>query len=304
MTTYREADIREQGLYDKLVFIVGNARSGTTILANILNMSERVFLMEEANLFVELGKADFPKRFNAQHAENHVPPRKGTYVPPFEGEEETGLTTLRRLALDYDFVGDKVAFSPHDPFDGKTAQTFFFEQYTKYFRGCHYILTSRNPHESLLSMHRLFPSEKLDELLLCWLESLRCACICVTWFPRCRMVFSEDLGPETCSAIGEFLGLQLTVPEAYFDERLRRTSLPAAYAFAREHDAQLGPLFAACDIIYRDLHKMFSPTTLRYTAREQIFGLIGIIIDRIEETQRKYWPPSRPEIPVPAAENA
>ena len=107
MPDYGEDEIRQDGLYEKLVFIVGNARSGTTIIANILNMSESVFVMEEANLFIHLTKTEFPKWFNTMHCDLGKPPRKGTYVPQFESEEETGLVTLRRLARDHDFVATR-----------------------------------------------------------------------------------------------------------------------------------------------------------------------------------------------------
>jgi hypothetical protein len=283
MTLYD--DIHQDGLYEKLLFIAGNARSGTTIVANILNMSEKIYVMEEANLFIHLTRSDFPKWFNAKHRDEGKPPRKGTYVPPFEGEGQTGLVTLKRLALDYDFVGDKVAFNPFETFDGRSQQRYFFEEHAKFFGGCRYIMTLRNPHESLLSMHRMWPSENLSVLLRGWLESVRYSCICFTSLKRCRMIFSESLGPETFSAIGEFLGLEFSVPKEYFDERLRQTSPAAAFDFGREHNAEIGTALGGCDLIYRDLRNMFSPQTLRYQAPEQPFGLIGSTIQRIEALQ-------------------
>src|SRR5229473_2574271 len=223
MPDYGEDDIRRDGLYEKLIFIAGNARSGTTIVANILNLSEKFYVMEEANLFTHLTKPDFPNWFNDKHRDEGKPPRKGTYVPPFEGDEETGLATLRRLARDYDFVGDKVAFNPRDTYDGRSEQQYFFEEQAKFFSGCRYIFTMRNPHESLLSMHRMFPSEVLSNLLWCWTESMRYCCIGFTMFKRCRMFFSESIGPEAFSAIGEDLGLELSAPKEYFADRSRRT---------------------------------------------------------------------------------
>ena len=99
MPDYCEDDIRRNGLYEKLIFIVGNARSGTTIVANILNLSESIYVMEEANLFIHLTRPDFPQWFNAMHRDLGHAPRKGRYVPPFQGDGETGLVTLRQLLL-------------------------------------------------------------------------------------------------------------------------------------------------------------------------------------------------------------
>jgi hypothetical protein len=287
MPYYGEEDIYQDGLYEKLIFIIGNARSGTSIIANILNLSQKIYLMEEANLFIHLTKPDFPKWFNGMHQNLGKPPRKGTYVPPLEGEEETGLISLRRLARYYDFVGDKVAFNPNERFDGRTQQRYCFEEHAKFFSGCRYILTMRNPHESLLSMHRMFPAQPLPALLGSWLESLRFTCIFYTSFTRCRVVSSESICPETFSAIGEFLDLEFSVPKEYFDARLRQTSPAAAFDFGREHDAEIGTVLGGCDLIYRDLRNMFSPQTLLYQAPEQPFGLIGATIQRIEALQRK-----------------
>jgi hypothetical protein len=277
--------IRQDGLYDKLVFIVGNARSGTTIVANILNLSEKFYLMEEANLFIHLTKPDFPQWFNATHRDLGHAPRKGRYVPPFQGDGETGLVTLQRLARDYDFVGDKVAFVPGETFDGRSQQQYFFEEHAKFFGGCRYILTMRNPHESLLSMHRMFPATPLPGLLWCWLESLRYGCFCFTSFKRCRMIFSESVGPDPFAAIGDFMGLELAVPKEYFSDRSRQTSAAAAFDFGREHNAEIGTALGGCDVIYRDLRNMFSPETLRYRAPAQPFELIGATIERIEALQ-------------------
>jgi len=282
-----DGDIRQDSLYEKLVFIVGNARSGTTIVANILNLSEKIYLMEEANLFIHLTRPAFPHWFNAMHHDLGHPPRKGRYVPPFQGDDQTGLVTLRRLARDYDFVGDKVAFVPGGTFDGRSQQRYFFEEHAKFFGGCRYILTMRNPHESLLSMHRMFPATTLSGLLRCWLESLRYGCICFTSFKRCRMIFSESVGPDAFSAIGEFMGLELSVPKEFFSERSRQTSAAAAFDFGREHNAEIGTVLGGCDVIYRDLRNMFSPETLRYRAPEQPFGLIGATIERIEALQAR-----------------
>jgi hypothetical protein len=278
-------DLQQQELYRRLVFVVGNARSGTTIVAQILNMSESVFVLEEGALFLNLATPEFPRLFNARQRAQGKPLRKGTYVPPFDGEQETGLATLQRLARDFAFVGDKVAFTPAKLEGGTSPQQRFFEEHAKYFLGCRYIFIARNPHESLLSMHRVMPTETLGALLWGWLESLRFLCIFTCWFPQWRLLFLEQIGEGAFAAIGHFLGLELSAPDAFFDARLRQTSLSAAYDFGREKQDEIGTSLGAADIIYQDFQKFFSPTTLRYQGNEPIFGLMESVIRCIEAVQ-------------------
>src|SRR5260370_26833105 len=101
------------------------------------------------------------------------------------------------------------------------------------------------------------------------------------------MVFSESSGPEAFSAIGEFMGLELSAPKEHFSDRSRQTSAAAAFDFGREHNAEIGTTLGGCDGIYRDLRNMFSPETLRYRAAAQQFGLIGVTIERVDALQAR-----------------
>ncbi len=64
------------------LFVLGCARSGTTILQNALNDSDQVFLFGEPDFHTDPGTPDFARRYNAMHRSwsNHA--TKSTFCPP------------------------------------------------------------------------------------------------------------------------------------------------------------------------------------------------------------------------------
>ena len=54
--------IEQQGL-----FVLGAARSGTTVLQNALNDSREIFLFGEPSFHDDMGTADFATRYNYMH---------------------------------------------------------------------------------------------------------------------------------------------------------------------------------------------------------------------------------------------
>jgi hypothetical protein len=60
----------------RMVFVVGAARSGTTAMLMALNGSDDVFLLTEANLYLENLMPGFRERYNARHRANGMPPNK------------------------------------------------------------------------------------------------------------------------------------------------------------------------------------------------------------------------------------
>src|SRR5204862_6445007 len=87
--TRRSSDLLEkQGL-----FVVGHARSGTSILMQALNTSPDIFLLGEANLYVEGLRIGFPRWFNDMHRQFGNTLGKGSYC---RSEEHTSELQSRR----------------------------------------------------------------------------------------------------------------------------------------------------------------------------------------------------------------
>ena len=212
------------------LFIVGCARSGTTILTKCLNRSPEVFMLEESNFFLNGDNDDFTAFFNAMHEGWGNCRYKGTYVPPPMVAERGPLAMLARLAQRFRHVGEKVAFGPHD-YPSDWARRYLDYQ-ARYFLWARYILIVRAPTESIWSMHKKFPGRPLARLFETWLRSLTLSIEVYRNFPFVRLIHFERLGPQLMEQMAEFLGTELTLPEGmlsqqYIHSRLADDELPA-----------------------------------------------------------------------------
>src|ERR1700761_4854868 len=99
------------------LFIIGHARSGTTVLQNALNGSNDIYLFGEANFYLDDGAPDFRARYNKSHELNGNQPNKSTICPAaFEGDARW-CDYLFHLSHLFRFVGEKIVMNPeHQPF--------------------------------------------------------------------------------------------------------------------------------------------------------------------------------------------
>ncbi len=72
-----------RSIANRCAFVLGPARSGTTILAQLVNTSDRAYLTTEANLYQAGHHPDFREWYNHQHLlfENQI--SKMSYAAPF-----------------------------------------------------------------------------------------------------------------------------------------------------------------------------------------------------------------------------
>ena len=68
-------------LEDRSIFIVGCARSGTTILWKALNCSDDIFLLSETNPYRNGWKANFVDTYNYKHERLGNQKQKSLYLP-------------------------------------------------------------------------------------------------------------------------------------------------------------------------------------------------------------------------------
>jgi hypothetical protein len=80
------------------LFVIGAARSGTTILQNALNHSPAIFLFGEPNLHLETGEGNFAARYNEMHRSWSNQKTKSTYCPPILSADGAAEDYLGRLS--------------------------------------------------------------------------------------------------------------------------------------------------------------------------------------------------------------
>jgi hypothetical protein len=276
-------DLRALG--DKGLFIVGNARSGTSILLDCFNLSPEIFLLGEANVFLHHRLADFAGWFNRQHVGFKNRRGKGTYLPPPIAAESGGMAALGRMGAFHRYVGEKIAFGPHGTVQGQSYQEAFFAFHARYFYASKYFLILRVPAESIWSMAKLFPGKSPRECYECWVRSLKVQLDLLHTLPNVYMVLFEDLKAATFAMVNALLGTRIDVGAGILRDDHKRSTLASDRLPAELSSYQ--SLNDQCTAVYQDVRDAFSPETLTFKATAAKFvsangGFSAQIQDRLD----------------------
>jgi len=252
----------------RCLFIVGCARSGTTILADSLNLSEDVYLLEEANLFANAMRSDFLSWYNQMHLEvNCRDPRKGLFLTdPGLTSQQPGLEYLRWLLQRYQWAGEKIVFVPTGRLDDRWQQEVFFEFHARYFGLAKYILILRDPVEGVWSMLRLF---KTVDPLACfgtWYRTLDTLIDVYCSFKSSWMVIFNRFDATVVQRLAEQLNITVDLPAEMIDSRYVESNL-SDKPLPEELSSYVDLAQRARGLFSR-VAQAFSPETFRYCGSE------------------------------------
>lgn len=285
--------LESQGL-----FVVGCARSGTTILARALNHSPEVMLLEEPNFSFNQHIEDFTAFFNGLHRSMGNARMKGTYVRPPVAPESGPLALLLRLAQEHRLVGEKVAIGPHHY--GANWENVFLEFHARYFYRSPHLLILRSPAETIWSMQKMFPDRQLDALFSTWLRAISLSIDVYRVLHDARIVFFEDISAEWYSRIGKLLDLELQIPESmlggsYVRSRLSHGELPPALQPRAD-------LCSACGDIYAELRKNVCREEFLYCGARTEWDFFDDMLGRIAKLLQQLAPPDAKHAEAPEAD--
>jgi hypothetical protein len=285
-TTYFDLSVDDiRAVAEHGLFIVGNARSGTSILLDCFNLSPEVFLFGEANLYIRHLCEDFAEEFNRLHVGFKNRRGKGTYVPPSPLPESGGVAALRRMALHHRYVGEKVTFGPHGTINGQSHQEAFFAFQARWFYASKYFLILRTPAECVWSMKKVFPDRHPSALYESWLRTLEIQLDLLHTFPNVYLIFFDNLSAETFPRINALLGTQIEPGPGILREDRQRSRLdggrlpPELSAFQQFNDL--------CVQLYLEMKEAFCPRTLTFKpiAAKYVSANVGfsaVMHDRID----------------------
>jgi hypothetical protein len=153
--------------------VVGFARSGTTILMDILNASDDVLMLSEfnyhivrrfPNAFYKYGGATAYDHFaNRKQEELHLI-HKGAHLNFHRGEEPPLAELFDTLNHDYRLTGDKIAVS--DRQFGEVSEQELLAEFIAANENSRFLFTIRRPDDTLRSWLKLFPNADLEQVIV------------------------------------------------------------------------------------------------------------------------------------------
>jgi hypothetical protein len=184
-----------------MVFIVGAARSGTSLLFNYLNESENIFLLNEDNAFSERTSQNFRISYNERWKTHNRWGVKGYHIPAWVGEGHFWFDCYLAIKNKFKLSGTKIAFGPFDDQYWGDIDTFALRFFQYYFYNAYYLLTIRCPTENLLSMRNMFPEIPFGTLKNAWIKTLQLQLQFYASMERCRFVFHDSTSLELLDQI-------------------------------------------------------------------------------------------------------
>lgn len=204
---------------DQFAFIVGAARSGTSILAAMLNNSKGVICLSDDNLYAHAYLTGFREWYNGMHRPNGINPQKGLYLPEFPKKDGYGFYCYYNIQKSYGLVASKFAFGPTSQFQDR-----FYDFHLSHFLGSKYICTIRRPDESIFSMSKLFPNDSYTIHRKTWLLTTRLIMSVLLSFEHTILLDHRELSPDIPKRLTEFLGVQITFNPKWIKKNDAQTS--------------------------------------------------------------------------------
>lgn len=206
----------------KRLYIVGYARSGTTVLMDIINSSVDAFIFSELNIhvlrkfpdiFSDYVGNNFVKHFNERKRRELALRYKGAYAAGLQMEEKQSFQTpdqfIDYIGRRYIYVGDKIATTDRDFREVK--DTIFLKYFLEQEADALCLFTFRRPSENLLSITKMFPNTDLKRWGKSLAETIAVILISFMRGNRSYLIFHEDIGPSLIGELSELLDINLMI---------------------------------------------------------------------------------------------
>ena len=206
------------------LFIIGPARSGTTVLQNALNDSPDIFLLGEPDLRRDTAPG-FAARYNARHREWGNQETKSSFCPHILPEDGTWRDYFDALATRYLWVGAKLVINPIRPVEELEE---LFDFHCREFFSAYYIFTFRDPLATVLSTRDLQllshgQTDGLRAIMRNFADAVALYVRMLRNLPHVRAVFHESLDVAHLEDLQGWLGIANFRALTYYDTRRVRS---------------------------------------------------------------------------------
>jgi hypothetical protein len=204
--------------FGRQLFIIGHARSGTTILQNALNDVRDIFLLGEADLHLDPGTPDFRERYNERQRRFGNLANKSSFCPKLFEHDAAWPAYLAELGRHYRYVGAKIVINPEG---AEAAADRLFDFACRHYYRAHYIACFRNPIDVLCSTQGLavfqgLPPERMATIRRSFLIVMRLYLRLLCNLPSVSAWFLESVSPIDFARLGTRLGLDLSACQRYY----------------------------------------------------------------------------------------
>ncbi len=233
---YAMTDRSRRKLSKRGLFIVGHARSGTTILQNALNDSDDIFLLGEPNLHYDAGGRDFRRRYNAMHRGFGNQENKSSYCPALFEDDESWDAYLIALNRRYRYVGAKIVV---DPEGADIAAERIYEFAIREFSRSRYVFTFRNPVDVLCSMQNLCTyggrqPPTAAAIMRSYLVCIRLYIRMLRTMPKVQVLFHGGISAATFADLGKMLKIDLGNCHKYYSDEKANSYTPDLVGWERQ----------------------------------------------------------------------
>ena len=236
---------------ERCLFIIGAARSGTTVLQNALNDSPDIFLFGEPDFHSDPGAPGFAERYNAMHRSWANQETKSTFCPAVLPVDGAWNDYLRQMGGHHRYIGSKIVINPVRERD---ALSRLFDFQSRNFYRAKHVFTFRRPLPTVMSTRdlQLLVQGRSDELRVILTNYAETACLYLRMLrnlPHVQAVFHEHVDRNTFDGLERWLDLPLAQAHRYYDtSKVRRyDAMDPSLAYA--------DVLAALDRLYDELRQ-------------------------------------------------
>lgn len=248
----------------RCLFVVGHARSASSLLFSMLNEVPDILLSYEANLDIVKNRHSLVDNYNRLQRNNGRPLSKGFYFPTYLAARGGIADVFETLLSHYALVGDKMAHGAREAMYEIHPAKRAFEFLMEWFPFARFIITLRAPGPAIAAMARLHPELSVTMLIDFWLGGvLQMINLLMVSETAAICLYERVLGGDI-QAAEAIAGRDLRAMLELVRIGSVTTSADEIYAFWGGQDAAFRSLLGRLSHLYDDLTDLIDPATGRY----------------------------------------
>ena len=251
-------------LQERCLFVVGHARSGSSLALHLLNTLPDVLISYEMNLQISKNRSSIIDNFNLVNQRQGRPRSKGFYLPPSLSDAGGTAGMFEYFLARYDYFGDKVAYGARSQFYERHPAVVMFNYFMERFPFARYLVTLREPNSAIAAMGRMRPELSLDLLFDFWLGGIIYVIDLILISDRAWVVFHSDLVSGKISPIEQAVGRSLDWSRAIIDLDEVTTSGQAIDVFWTAQGAGRANELVEASKLFAEVEGLFNPDVGTY----------------------------------------